>query len=247
MILFIVFGLILGSFLSVLLARLPRRWRGEPTGIVAGRSECPHCKHVLGWYDLVPLASYAILGGKCRYCRAGISSMYPALEATMAGVFGFSAFHLGTALDLVVLFGLVALFFFDLRYQLLPDAITVPLVGVAAFRVFVQHISVVNATLTALVLAGVLGALYLVSRGRWLGLGDVKLAVIIGLLFGAPTAVTVTILAIWAGALWGIALILLGRATRKTALPFGAFWAAVAIFTILWPAPIQAFQRLFIP
>lgn len=227
-------GLMLGSFLSVLLFRWPQ-WRG----VAAGRSRCPHCSHALAWYDLIPLVSWLWLRGACRYCSVRFSALYPVLELTMAVVFSVYVYQYGivsiwSVFDLAILFALVALFFFDVKYQMLPDAILFPLIGIIAISIFGQLPSaLIGALLMASVLAGGLLALHIVSHGRWLGLGDVKFAFMIGLLFGYPIALTVTMVAIWLGALIGVSLIVLKKATMQTAVPFGAFWAAVAIVAIL--------------
>ncbi len=241
-------GPLLGSFLSVLLDRWPH-WRG----VAAGRSQCPQCHHALAWFDLVPLASWLMLGGKCRYCRAPIARLYPALELTMAGVLGVYAFRFGVpsvwyAVDFVVLFALVSLFFFDLKHRVLPDAILLPtLIVVGARLVTQQPDQLVNAFATGALLSGLLGLLYLISRGRWLGLGDVKLAFVLGVLFGYPVAIGVTLIAIWAGALVGVGLMLAKRANMQTALPFGSFWVVAAIIAIMVPGPIAFLSGLFMP
>lgn len=238
-------GLILGSFLSVLLERWPHE-----RGMIAGRSECPHCHHVLAWYDLVPLVSWIILRGRCRYCRARISVQYVALEVVTALVFGVFAFHLpeSSAVSVTmfgILFCLVALLFFDLRWRILPDLLVGALAGGALVRaVLLGRDVLINDLLTGAIIAMIVGALYVVSRGRWLGLGDVKMAVPIGILFGWPGAFLVTLYAVWIGAALGIGLILTKRATMKTALPFGTFWAAVAIGAFLWPGLLHLFPTL---
>jgi leader peptidase (prepilin peptidase)/N-methyltransferase len=183
-------GLLLGSFLSVLLDRWPQ-WHG----VAAGRSQCPRCHHELAWYDLVPLVSWMMLRGACRYCRAPISMLYPVLEISMAGVLGLYAYRYGIpsswyAIDFVVLFALVALFYFDLRHRVLPDVIVLPLGLILIARLVLQRPDIlINACATAALLSCSLGLLYAYSKGRWLGMGDVKLAVVIGLLFGYPEAV----------------------------------------------------------
>lgn len=241
-------GLLLGSFLSVLLDRWPH-WRG----VVTGRSQCPQCHHALAWFDLVPLVSWLVLRGKCRYCHAPIAKLYPALELTVAGVLGVFAFKYGLpspwyGIDYLVLFALVSLFFFDLKHRVLPDIILLPLLIIVGARLVTQRPDMlVNAFATGALLAGLLGLLYLVSRGRWLGLGDVKLAFVIGVLFGYPIAVGVTLIAIWSGALVGVVLILAKRANMQTALPFGSFWAAVAILAIILPGPFAFISGLFLP
>jgi leader peptidase (prepilin peptidase)/N-methyltransferase len=241
-------GLILGSFLSVLVGR----WHTK-TGIIAGRSECASCKHILAWYDLFPLVSWLVLRGRCRYCRTPISMRYPAMEAVMALTLGFYAFRYGvptlwTLTDMVMLFGLVALFFFDLRWRILPDLFTLGLSGIALARLIGLRPDLVgNAVATGVLLAAAFGLLYLISRGRWLGLGDVKMALLVGLLFGFPAAVGVTLIAIWAGALLGVYLIATRKANMQTALPFGSFWAAAAIVTVIWPGPVAFLAGLVIP
>ena len=235
----IVLGLLLGSFLSVLVGR----WDTKK-GIIAGRSECPDCKHALAWYDLIPLVSWLMLSGKCRYCRVPISARYPLMELVMAATLSVYVWRFGMTTwwaftDVVVLFGLVALFFFDLRWHMLPDAVIFPLIVVVLARlIWLRSDLLVTNIATDAGLAALLGLLYMYSRGAWLGLGDVKFALLVGLLFGYPGAVSVTLLAIWAGALFGVALIILHRATLKTALPFGSFWSAIAVSAILWPVPV---------
>jgi len=244
----VIVGLLLGSFLSVLLDRWPQ-WKGAGTG----RSKCPHCGHTLAWFDLIPLISWLSVRGHCRYCHSAISALYPVLELTMAAVFGFYAFFSGVSngwlvMDLAVLFALVALFFFDLRHQMLPDAIVVPLGVLSLARLYmVNPDMLVSSLVTGLCLAGVFGALYAVSRGRWLGFGDVKLAGIMGILFGYPAAIGVTLIAVWAGALLGLGLMALRRASMQTALPFGSFWTAVAVITMMWHVPARFLSALFIP
>lgn len=245
----VVLGLLLGSFLSVLIDRWPT-WRGA----AGGRSQCPHCHHVLAWYDLVPLASWMLLRGKCRYCAAPISTLYPALEITMAGALGLYAYSYGMptgwwyAGDYLILFALVSLFFFDLKHQVLPDVIVAPLGILAVLRlVGTRPDLLVNAIAMGAILFAVFGLLYAVSRGRWLGFGDVKLAVVIGVLFGYPLAIGVTLIAIWAGALVGLGMIVRRHATMQTALPFGSFWTAAAVIAVLYPSPIAFLSGLFIP
>lgn len=171
----------------------------------------------------------------------------------MAGVLGFYAFIFGApsswyATDYLVLFALVSLFFFDLKYRILPDAILAPLLVVVGARLLSQRPDMlINACATGALMAGLLGLLYLVSHGRWLGLGDVKLAFIVGVLFGYPGAVGVTLIAIWSGALVGVGLILVKRANMKTALPFGSFWVASAIIAMMMSGPIYFISGLFTP
>ncbi|MCC6934422.1 MAG: prepilin peptidase [Candidatus Yanofskybacteria bacterium] len=241
-------GMLLGSFLSVLIGRWPH-WRGVATG----RSHCPNCMHTLAWYDLIPVASWAWLRGRCRYCGGPISPLYPALEVSVAAVLGIAVALFGVGswwsiIGLVILFGLIALFFFDLIHRMLPDVIVYPLTGVVLFRILLERPDLlVNALAAGVLLSAAFGLLYLRSRGRWLGLGDVKLAFTIGVLFGYPIAIGVTLVAIWVGALMGVGLMLFRRATMTTELPFGSFWTAAAIVTILSPGWVAYLSGLLMP
>lgn len=241
-------GLLLGSFLSVLLDRWPQ-WQG----VAVGRSQCPLCHHELAWFDLVPLASWIMLRGKCRYCRAPISILYLALELTMASTLGLYAYSFGLpsswfAVDYIILFAFVSLFFFDMKHGMLPDVILAPLGIIVGARLVMQRPDILlNSFATGALLTGAFGLLYFISHGRWLGRGDVKLAFVIGLLFGYPVAVGVTLVAIWTGALVGVGLILLKRANMQTALPFGSFWVAAAIIAMMLPGLVSFISGLFIP
>jgi len=132
------FGLVVGSFLNALIYRLEN---GD--SVLRGRSYCPHCKHTLTWYDLIPLASFAILGGRCRYCKQRISLQYPLVELATAILFlvifkEFSSFFIFQTLYLwTVASLLIVLFVYDLRHYILPDKILLPAIGIVfLYRVF---------------------------------------------------------------------------------------------------------------
>lgn len=250
-ILAVLVGLCLGSFLNVLLARLYRPGRIGKKGIVAGRSECFSCRHRLPWYDLIPLASWVALGGQCRFCHARIPMQYPVVEAAVAGIFGLFAYHSAVPtpeswFSFVFLFGFLALFFFDRQSFILPDVVMAPMIALALMFRGVSHPeSLVPALVSGFLMAACFGILYAVSRGRWVGFGDVKLMALVGILFGYPTAWLVLVASVWLGAFWGLALIGMGRATRETALPFGSFVSCVAILAILFQHELQLFIQQF--
>lgn len=230
-----------GSFLSVLISRLDKK-----DGIIAGRSECPDCFHKLAWYDLVPLFSFIFLGGRCRYCKSPISLFYPLIEITTAIVLiayflinGLVS-NLVTYYNAVLLTLFVALIFFDALYLLLPDKILVTIVGITLlYNFFFRAEEFIHLCIFGLLFALGFAIIYLVSGGRAMGLGDVKLSFAIGLILGYPLGLLVIILATWSGALWGIGLILFGKATRKTALPFGSFLSAATIIFIIFSNNIE--------
>ena len=234
-------GLCLGSFLNVLLVRLDKK-----EGIITGRSECPKCLQQLKWYDLIPLISYIILRGKCRYCRSVISPIYPITELVTALVvtlyFWSSGFYLGPSdiFAVFVLVSMIALLFFDALYLILPDKIVFMLSGTALiYGIFFKKPELINLLVSGFLFGSFFAILYIVSRGKWMGFGDVKLAFAIGLILGYPLGFFAIILAIWTAALVGVVMIVLKKASLKTALPFGSFMAGSTIIFIIFKNVIE--------
>jgi leader peptidase (prepilin peptidase)/N-methyltransferase len=171
----------------------------------------------------------------------------------MAAVFGLYAHVHGVPspwvlLEYAILFGLVMLFFFDLYHRILPDVVVASLGALVAVRlVAYRPDQLLNAGAMAIGLGAFFGVLYAVSHGRWLGMGDVKLAPVIGLLFGFPIAIGVTILSVWLGALVGVGLILAKRAHMGSELPFGSFWTAMCVVALIVPGPVAFVAGLITP
>lgn len=220
--------------------------------IMKGRSMCPDCKHELAAKDLVPLFSWLSLRGKCRYCRKAISWQYPLVELSTAGLFALSygfwpqALH-GTLLVLIFAIWLVfivmfmALAVYDLHWFLLPDKIVFPLIALAGLQAVLVAIaahdigSVLQATLGALVISGTFWALFQVSAGSWIGGGDVKLAVILGLLAGSPLkALLVLFFSSVIGTICSIPLLLKGKKAMQLRVPFGPFLLAATVVVVLF-------------
>ena len=234
-------GLCIGSFLNVVIFRLDKKG-----GLLTGRSECPKCLKQLKWYDLFPVLSYIFLRGKCRSCKNMISPVYPLTELITA--FCFSLFYVvykpvfetGDFFYLLIIVSFVALIFFDYLYFLIPDKIILPLIVIAVlFNYFFRRPEFMALLLSALILGGIFAILYIVSGGKWVGFGDAKLLFLIGLVLGYPLGFLSLLLSVWMAALVGIGLMALGRATRKTALPFGSFLAGVSILIIIFQNEIQ--------
>lgn len=164
------------------------------------RSECLHCHHQLAWYDLLPLVSWVALGGKCRYCGKPIGVMEPLIEMGTGLFFTISYLAWPVPLDsalailqfalwLIVGVGLIILFAYDSRWFLLPNRIMFPIIGLSIISIGLKiaHTPdpgalIVNACISILILSGLYYALYLISRGRWIGFGDIKLGVVLALM-----------------------------------------------------------------
>jgi len=188
-------GLCAGSFINALVWRVREQSKSEAKkedkalSILRGRSVCPHCRHELAWYDLLPVFSWLTLRGRCRYCHKSISTQYPLVELLTAGLFLASAAlwprpltgeHLFSLLSWwILLTGLIALFIYDLRWMLLPNRIVYPLIGIAVITRVVQA-TVFNEGPTVLlgavwgflVAGGLFYVLFQLSQGKWIGGGD---------------------------------------------------------------------------
>jgi leader peptidase (prepilin peptidase) / N-methyltransferase len=233
MLAFTLLGLFVGSFLNVCIDRLPRE-----QSIISPPSHCPGCKRKLGPLDLVPLFSYLWLRGRCRYCRAPIPVRTPIVEGTTALLFTFLywRFGLGLELGISLLYAslLIVIFVIDLEHQLVLNKVTYPAM-VAAFGLsFLPSEPGVWSSL----LGGALGlaamALPFIIYRRGMGMGDVKLGALIGLMSGYPSVLVALLLAVVAGGLVGATLLVLGVKKRTDPIPFGPFLAASAMVALLW-------------
>jgi len=240
----IVFGLIVGSFLNVVIHRLPR---GESIAYPA--SHCPACNTEIPFYHNIPLLSYAILLGRCRACRAPISPRYPLVEALAALSFwlAYQAYGLTlhAAAGAVFLCLLIALAFIDLKHMILPDELT--LGGAAAFFIYsffnpeVGQLEAVLSGLGASLFFAALFFFYLkVRRIEGLGFGDVKMALFMGLFLGLRRLAVAILLASFSGLLVGIFLIVFKKKDLKFALPFGPFLALGSYVSLFWGEAILA-------
>ena len=249
----VVFSLLIGSFLNVVIVRLPRQmhWQWEkdeqgaapPPGIAWPPSHCPSCEHALSWWENLPLLSYLLLRGRCRACKAGISLRYPLVEALTALLSLVVVLILGpqwsTVAALVLTWALIALAFIDLEHFLLPDRITLPLL---AMGLLVNTIGGFTDPLSALIGAvsgyGLLWAVYHAYRaltGReGFGYGDFKLLGALGAWLGWQLLPLIILLSAGVGASIGITLILIRRHQRSEPLPFGPFLAGAGWLALLW-------------
>ena len=234
-------GLCIGSFLNVVIYRLPL---GQ--SLVSPRSRCTKCGYELSWYDNVPVLSWALLGGRCRRCRAPISVQYPIVELVTGLLFVLVAWltPVGPLLvsRLILVAILVALFGIDLEHQILPNFITLPGVVIGLLFSLIAppgwKDALIGAALGAGVLYGIAAAYYAVRREEGLGMGDVKMLAMIGAFLGWKAVLVTLVLSSFSGAAIGMALIAAQRGGMKLALPFGTFLAVGALAAMLVGDPL---------
>ncbi|MFZ5597808.1 MAG: prepilin peptidase [Bacillota bacterium] len=229
----IILGLAVGSFLNVCIYRIPA---GE--SIIAPRSHCPSCNSNLRPGDMIPVVSYMLLKGKCRYCGDAIHYRYTVVELLTAIFFVFLFFRFGMGITLLkYAFAtsiLLIVTFIDLDHLIIPNRVVLAgLAGAALFLPLTGEFTALNALYGILSASGFLLLLNLISRGG-MGMGDVKLAAFMGLLLGWPMALLAVFYAGFLGAIAGIALIITRRKKRKDPIPFGPFLAAGTFISFMW-------------
>jgi len=267
-IVFFILGLIIGSFLNVVIFRLnTRKSLFESLG---GRSACMSCRNQLSWYELIPVFSFLGLKGRCKNCKTKISLQYPLVEFITGLIFAclfmkFSA-QGGSALggqDLFFLFNptflisyayyaimfslLLVIAVYDLKHKIIPDVLCFAF-GILAFVSmfffsnygFYPHIPNILEFLSGLFIASPFAFFWLISSGRWMGLGDAKLALGIGWLLGLVGALSGLVIAFWSGAIVGITLVIISKVDRKNGMgmkseiPFAPFLVFGALLVFIF-------------
>ena len=266
------FGLLIGSFLNVVIYRIPKMMQRESDNYVASesgkelphtgrfnlmvpRSACPHCGHQITAIENIPVVSWLALRGKCRACKAPISPRYPAIElltglasALMVWTFGSGAMGLAT---LVFAWLLIAMTFIDFDTQLLPDDLTYPLLWLGLLvnlnGMFVPlHEAVIGAAAGYLILWGIYWLFKLVTGKEGMGYGDFKLLAALGAWLGWTMLPTIILLSSVVGAVVGISLIVLTRHGREKPIPFGPYLAAAGLIALLFGTRISGFTQGFL-
>ena len=217
------FGLVFGSFISALSWRYPKG-----ISIVEGRSMCPKCKKQIPWYDNIPLLSYLILGGKCRNCKKLISWRYPAIEL----VTGIGFILIGPQIFWLIIFCILEIIFIiDLENQIIPDIFV--FLGLF-FALFLNKESFFGALFAGFLAATFLVLIHIFTKGRGMGLGDVKFAVFGGFLIGIKLLLVWFLIAFLTGAVIGIILILGRKAHLKSQIAFGPFLVVAIPLALLY-------------
>lgn len=263
-------GLCVGSFLNVVIYRLPkmmeRDWhaqcaelRGEPTtaqpafNLAVPRSACPRCQRPIASLENIPVLSYVLLRGRCRGCGAGISVRYPAIELLTGLLSAFIGWRFGMTLQgagvLLLCWCLIALTFIDLDTQLLPDDITLPLLWTGLlFNLNGTFVplpqAVIGAAAGYLALWSVYWVFKLATGKEGMGYGDFKLLAALGAWLGWKMLLPIVLISSAVGALFGIGLIVLARHGRQIPIPFGPYLALGGVVTLFWGTPVL---RAYLP
>ncbi|MCP4472940.1 MAG: prepilin peptidase [Gammaproteobacteria bacterium] len=263
-----VFGSLLGSFLNVVIYRLPvmmqREWRNDclefleqPSdnddarfNLSVPRSRCGDCGHQITALENIPIASYLVLGGKCSSCKASISPQYPLVEFFTATVSLIVGWHFGVTLQamaaLVLTWSLIAASGIDIGHKLLPDNITLPLLWLgillSLFDVFVSlEDSVIGVMAGYMSLWSVFMLFKLITGKEGMGYGDFKLLAMLGAWLGWKPLFVVILTSSLVGAVVGISMIVLKKTERGTQIPFGPYLAAAGWMTLLWGDELMGF------
>lgn len=243
-------GLIVGSFLNVVILRL-----NTGRGFVSGRSKCFSCDTKLHWYELIPVFSFLGLRGKCRSCKAPISFQYPFVELITAIIFmvlytkmvipnGLNLVSLGSFIGGAITASLlIVITIYDIRHKIIPNKIVYPFIAIS-FVSIVWKVIIMGALPAPLILAGPLLAapfffIWFLSKGRAMGFGDVKLALGMGWFLGVSAGLATFLLSFWLGAAVGLLLIAFSQAKMKSQLPFAPFLILAFFIVSLWGVTIQ--------
>ncbi len=241
------FGLIIGSFLNCVIYRLE-----EGKSFLKGRSFCPDCGHTLGFLDLVPVFSFIFLKGRCRYCNKKISWQYPLIELATGIIFllisiNFGVRSFGCIYYLLISSLLIIVFVYDLKHYIIPDGVIyAAIVASFAYNIVYSFLVIgsfqffLQSLLAALLASGFFLLIILISKGKWMGVGDIKLAFLMGLFLSWPNILIALFSAFFIGAVIGVGLIALKKKELKSEVPFGPFLVTGTFLSLFWGSEILA-------
>lgn len=225
-----IFGTIIGSFLNVVILR-----HNTGDSIVKTRSRCFNCGKNLEWYELIPILSFFIQGGKCRKCKSKISWQYPIMEF-LTGlifllVFQITHYSLFITIYYFIIFSLlIVISVYDIRHQIIPNKFVYLFDVLALLPLLITNYSLLithydHNFLAGLIFSAFFGFLWLISKGKWMGLGDAKLFLGVGWLLGLVNGLIALVLSFWLGSIFGISLMLIRKKeyNMKSKIPFGPF------------------------
>lgn len=242
---FFILGLIFGSFINCLV------WRIHKKESLMNRSYCPKCKQQIAWHDNLPVLSFIVLRAKCRHCQKRISWQYPLVELITGILFAISfqivslqteqlgflsgQFFVTQFKYFFLIFVMICLFVYDLRWYTIPDVITLPSCIIFLFINLYLGFGLVNLLITGLIGAGFFLFQFLISKGKWMGGGDIRVGLLMGLAFGRLDLLIAAIfLAYIIGSVFGITMLAMGKKEWGSKLPLGTFLAIGTIAILFW-------------
>ncbi len=244
-----IFGLLVGSFLNVVILRLKSQ-----EDIMLARSHCPKCRTTLQVWDLLPVISFVLLRGRCRYCQTRIAWQYPLIELATASLMagttyvvtqgqGLSSLTDSYAViawlrDLYIVGLLIVIFVYDLKYYLILDKVTLPAIVILLIINWYLGWPVLDMLLAAGLGGGFFGLQFVLSKGQWIGGGDLRLGVLMGIILSWPNILVGLFLAYIIGAVISLLLVAVKRKTAKSAVPFGTFLTIGTYLSMLFGSQI---------
>jgi leader peptidase (prepilin peptidase)/N-methyltransferase len=237
-ILIFVFGTIIASFLNVCIYRIPRK-----ESIIYPSSHCPHCGIPLKWYNLIPILSFIVQGGKCSYCKGKISLQYPVVEILNGIMFVMLYNKFGLNLDFLfysILFSLlIVIFFIDMYYQIIPNGLNILILVFAVLNKILQNLfynkplNLIDSLLGLIISSGIFLLIIIVSKGA-MGGGDMKLIGVLGFILGFKKIILTIFLSFIFGGLISILLLIFKIKSRKDPIAFGPFICLAFVFMVFW-------------
>jgi len=251
-----ILGLLVGSFLNVVILRLHRQ-----ESFIKGPSKCLFCKHRLYPKDLVPLFSYLFLKGRCRYCQKKFSHQYPLVELFTGLVFVLVFYKIIPSFDILnisflqfihlldwwtISSFLIIIFVYDLKYYLILDKVIIPVIILSLIVNLFLGFSLFNLIFAVVIGGGFFLAQFLISKGRWIGGGDIRLGALMGAILGWPHVLTALFLSYFLGSIVSIVLLLYKKKEWGDKVPFGTFLTVGTFMTMLWgPFLVKFYLSLF--
>jgi len=258
-----IFGLMIGSFLNVVTFRLHQK-----QSFIKGRSRCPKCHQQIRWFDNIPLLSFIMLSGRCRYCHTKISWQYPIVELVVGCLFAMAfwinfklpIFNLSFIWDWSLLMPVVVkflrdiffisvltvIFIYDFRWYLILDIITIPAIIVAFVFNIILGFNVLNLLLATGIGGGFFLIQFIISKGRWIGGGDIRLGFLMGSILGLPQVLVALFTAYISGLIIVVGLLMTGKKRMSSQVPFGTFLSIATIISLLWGTDILYYYLNFL-
>ncbi|MEA2065410.1 MAG: prepilin peptidase [Patescibacteria group bacterium] len=236
-----ILGAIIGSFLNVVIFRLRAK-----KSFLKGRSYCPKCKKKIAWYDNIPILSFLILRGKCRNCKTKISFQYPLVELSTGVLFVITFFHnyqlpitnyqlpITVFRDWFFVSVLIIIFVYDFKYYLILDKITIPAIIIAFALNFSLGFSLSNILIGAIIGGNFFLIQFLISKGRWIGGGDIRLGILMGVMLGWKMVILAIMIAYIVGAIFSIILLAFKKKGLKSQIPLGTFLSIATMIVMLY-------------